>query len=335
MVLTTDILIAFPVIGISIFFIVLIAWLYQDVLPAWKNAISIGAFELRLHQGATKTVKERRFNLVDLTDLAFDKTEGAVLIRRLLEGIKDTAFYLPIREKRELISKFEEMLDLNEFPLVEAGNYALKIIGIRSVFTASEVAVLLVDKRIGFPEGYIDGRSQGWRGRNYVRGRQFYFPKKMEKFLGKRKVKIGYIDILPPNYDEAREAEKLEAARRFTTDAIPIVPLLAQSHMYEDKIRVQETQLSETRRQLATANQAGFSNLAGGVAAKNALGAIGTILGLHSRPFKGALPPTVILLAPIGSYLFFQLAFGPNPLFGAFGVIIGCMIAVFLLSSKT
>lgn len=325
----TDLLLFPAIIGIIIFLLIFVAFLFQDVLPAWRKAMKIGPYELWLHQGASRNIKRRRRNLVDLTEMTFDKKEGAFLIENLIKGMKDPGFHMPPEERHEAIKRLQGISE--QYPLVETGNYRLAVLGIGSMLGGAQVGVTFLDKRISFPEGYVEGQSEGWRGRKYMRGRQFFFPKKQKKFLGKRKVRISYIELIPPSYDQKLEAEKLETMREFATDVVPLIPLLAQNHYHEDRHRTDEAKIKQLSRELSAAHQAGFSGLAGGVASKMGLSQLSIILGLGTKPVRSAIPAVVLIVGPIMGDIIFQYGFNTNPLFG---VLLGSMLALFLTISR-
>ncbi len=329
--LLADLLFVFPVAGILTFLGILLAWLYQDVLPAWRNAMKIGPYELWLHKGASKNTKRRRRNLCDLTEMALDRREGSIMIERFIQGMKDPGFHMPSMEKQSFLEKLELAKDSSEYPFIEVGNFKLHILGIGASLSKPEVGITWLDKRISFPEGYVEGQSDGWRGRNYMRGRQFYFPKRVKNFLGKKKVRMSVLQLIPPLQDQKSEADTLEMLRKLTTDVAPIVPYLAESHVHEDKIRVLERQLTEATRQLDTAVQMGFSNVAGGVATRTGLEQLGFLLNLRMKPMKGALSPVVLIMGPLLGAIVFEYGFNQNPIFG---VLLGSVLSVFPMLSR-
>ncbi|MCL4518323.1 MAG: hypothetical protein M1587_03910 [Thaumarchaeota archaeon] len=327
-----------------IFFFVLIVYLFEDIIPPWRNAIPLGSYEIWLAQRATRLMKRRKRNFVDLTDMVFDKKDGVSLMQTLIEGMKDPGFKMP-NEQREIfldalntaikVASSQELIKKKGYPLIETSHHRLIVLGMGSTISRAEVVVALVNKKRSFPEDYVWGQSKGvfrfsgWRSRKYIIARQFYFPKKMKNFLGKRRIRISAVFFTDPFGDEDvnERIEMMESMKQLTTDVVPMVTALAEHHIMQDKLKVANRLIVTLQNQVDAAKQAGFTNLAGGNATNSAMDSLSQLTGGKNRPIRGAISPMVIIVGAVGGDVIFQYGFSTNPLWGVF---IGSLLALFI-----
>jgi len=339
-------IIAIPVALVLVFIGLLVLWLIEDVFPAWKNANPLGSFEAWLFRDATRVIRKKKRNFVDLTEMAFTKKEGAILIENLVEESRSPDFHIPDKDRAEvsaILSKLAQFVRKNNiyshgYPLVEWGNYEIRVIGIGSLLSKAEVAITLIRKGKSFPEDYVLGQSRGkfsftgFRNRRFLIARQFYFPRRMKKFLGKRSVKVSMVFFVDP-LGSNENSELMQTMRQMTINYAPVVEFLSRTHTLEDRLKDASARLRDQKRLLDLARKKGFTETATTSAVSDAMSMLEGLTGTFRRPIRGAVPAAALAVIPIASVIITDYGFTPNPSpIPVFGVVIGVLIAIPLFS---
>lgn len=345
-----DIFIAFPIVGITLFFIIFVSWLVEDVFPPWKNAYPVGAFELWLQKEGTKMIRRRRRNVVDLTEEVMTKKDGADFIQGLVEDSKRPDFFMPDQEKKQSLEILQKLMefakeghkDSHGYPIIEWKDYRLFVLGFGSLLSRPEVAITILRKDKTFPDSYAWGQSKGtfsirgFHNRKFLIARQFYYPRKYKKFLGKKKVRASMISFMDPWNNDTKEAIELtQTMKDFMMNYVPVVEFVSEVHTLEKKMKATKKENKDLHRLLEESQRDRYTTAAAINASDSATSWLDRHLGSSQRKISRPFPAIMLALIPIAAVIIGEYGFvsSPSP-YPVLFTVVGVLITTSLFASK-
>ncbi len=314
------------------------AYILQDRFRAWTLGVPLGPFKFFFVQRTTTGVRERKANVTGLTEVIADMGAGPQLIEALTLSVKHPAFKVPGVEAQEFLGLLKKT---NPATLFTNDGFRLFVFGNRSLMHGRELMVAYMEgmseekalSHYSFHSVKTVLTLEGRMTRTMIFGRQFYLPRKISiKRLGRRLRIFVFYPVDMKGEDNKSYDKLMQAMEKHSNLVASFIPVMSETRLYHTELKNANKTIGDLTRTVTELKADSSKSIALTMAARESSNFRRWIVGLGTRPVRGAFAATVMVAAPTIGAILLQYGFNSSPVFGA---LFGSVIAVLIVSSRT